>query len=141
MLAKFDLVALLVHQPTRTTVNNDSEVIICLFAGVFEQLRTAAKLLGFPYKEGGSWFKPSNRLLLKAHFLPGTRAPELGPCCAMRAPVTAGVSLFLPNNASVRLLKEYAPRARVQAASIHRAFESLYSLNLRGTSRYLPTPQ
>src|SRR5215207_6720669 len=90
-------------------VNNDSEVIICLFAGIFEQLRTAAKLLGFPYKEGGSWFKPSNRPLLKAHFLPRTRALELGPCCAMRAPVTAGVSLFLPNNASVRLLKSMHP--------------------------------
>ena len=59
-LAKFDLVAPLVHQPARTMVNNnDSEVIICLFAGIFEQLRTAAKLLGFPYKEGVAGLNPA----------------------------------------------------------------------------------
>ena len=40
-------------------VNNNSEVIICLFAGVFEQLRTAAKLLGFPYKEGVAGLNPA----------------------------------------------------------------------------------
>ncbi len=52
----------LVHQPTRTMANgsNDPEEEIPLLAGKSKQLRTSAKLLVLPYKEGVAGSTPAS---------------------------------------------------------------------------------